>query len=44
MGVQDLLGTYGIDVTKQEVVTLERYVSRNKDKFANVYGLLKSYF
>lgn len=41
--IKDLLGKYGINVTKQEVVTLERYVSRNKDKFANVYALLKSY-
>lgn len=44
MPIKELLGKYGISVTKQEVVTLERYVSRNKDKFANVYGLLKSYF
>ena len=44
MPIKDLLAQYGISVTKQEVVTLERYVGRNKDKFANVYVLLKSYF
>ncbi|KAG0573546.1 hypothetical protein KC19_VG187100 [Ceratodon purpureus] len=42
--IKDLLAQYGIHVTKQEVVTLERYVDRNKDKFSNVYALLKSYF
>lgn len=41
--IKDLLAKYQINITKQEVSTLERYCKRS-NQFPNVYALLKSYF